>query len=358
MQLAAILLVLVLLSSSSVLIAITNAEVTELNVSPAKVVQGEQLSISGIAAPDEEVWLHSSFELVIPVADGDYYREFKDIYFPTGNKSFSTTVRNIKNIRLAFYIEFINWWFEYPLDGPLNATDGNATITISFPPGITIDGLIIKNISGEQDVMVYGEALDGATSVKLNFTMSLGVTAAVDGHFELNLSTKGVPVGEYVISADRLQKTVQVIAPVPTIDTGSGTYPSSSGVHNGSIIPSRTLNVSTLYTYPCPGTGGHTESIELRENNVLIAYGTWEGYQSDWHNVTLHAVSGAPNVTLYEDHEYTYTICTGSYPQIIHKQNHITVDESSITCTRFIDANGKVYNDWIPAIKLICTGTH
>ncbi|MGC9443885.1 MAG: hypothetical protein ACP5E9_02980 [Candidatus Methanospirareceae archaeon] len=352
MQVRAILLALVVVSSISIAVAVTTAGVTELTVSPEVVVQGEQLSISGIAAPDEEVWLHSSFELDIPVADGEYFREFSGIYFPPGNKSFSTTVRNIENIRLAFYIAFMDWWFDYPIDGPLTATDGLATITISFPPGVTLDGLTIKNISGEQDVKVYGEAVDGATSVKLEFTMSIAVIADAEGQFALNLSTKGIPVGEYVISADGLQKTVQVIAPLPTIDTGSGTYPSSPGVHKGSITPSKTVNVSALYTYPCPGTGGHTEYAAFSYlNGTAIAEAYWDGYVDDWHNLTFNNP-----FTLYANETYNYTIRTGSYPQIIHAESKDAGD-GTITCTSFTDANGKVYYDWIPALKLICTGT-
>lgn len=43
---------------------------------------------------------------------------------------------------------------------------------------------------------------------------------------------------------------------------------------------------------------------------------------------------------------------TGSYPQIFHKQNHTALDGSIITCTEFIDANGRRYEDWIPTIRL------
>jgi hypothetical protein len=48
---------------------------------------------------------------------------------------------------------------------------------------------------------------------------------------------------------------------------------------------------------------------------------------------------------------YNYTICIGSYPQIIHKPE-ANVTGGTITCEEFVDANGKGYNDWIPAIKL------
>jgi hypothetical protein len=47
---------------------------------------------------------------------------------------------------------------------------------------------------------------------------------------------------------------------------------------------------------------------------------------------------------------YDYTIRTGSYPQIIHAANK-TVAGGTITCDTFVDTNGNMYTDWIPAIR-------
>ncbi len=136
-----------------------------------------------------------------------------------------------------------------------------------------------------------------------------------------------------------------VLASAPSVfDTGAGTYPSIRGTHTGTITLNQTMTVHRMYTYPCAGTGGHTESIELYENGVLIANGTWNGYQG--HNLTI-----TPSVTLWEGYEYRYVIKTGSYPQIIHESRK-KVTGGTITCTSFVDANGKIYTDWIPAIRL------
>jgi len=48
---------------------------------------------------------------------------------------------------------------------------------------------------------------------------------------------------------------------------------------------------------------------------------------------------------------YNYTIVTGSYPQIIHEPE-FNATGGTITCTAFTDINGRIYNDWIPAIRL------
>ena len=128
-------------------------------------------------------------------------------------------------------------------------------------------------------------------------------------------------------------------------DTGSGTYPSISGAHNGTITPNKTITATKLYTYPCPGTGGHTEYARIG-NKTWNATATWDGYAGDWHNITFDKT-----VALLAGENYNYTIRTGSYPQIIH-ESPFNATDGEITCTKFTDANGKVYKDWIPAIKL------
>ncbi|KAF5430024.1 hypothetical protein C5S39_08225, partial [Candidatus Methanophagaceae archaeon] len=144
---------------------------------------------------------------------------------------------------------------------------------------------------------------------------------------------------------------VSASGPTEGFDTGLGSYPTIPGTHNGTITPSQTITVSTLYTYPSPGTGGHAESIEIYENGVLIASGTWNGYRGDWRNITVHNVTGVPYVTLLTDHKYNYTVRTGSYPQIIHF-DLLPTTGGVITCTDFTNTDGKIDNDCISAIRL------
>ena len=130
-----------------------------------------------------------------------------------------------------------------------------------------------------------------------------------------------------------------------SFDTGQGEYPSISGVHKGIITPFHNVKANALYTYPCSGTGGHTEYARF-ENATWNATATWEGYVGDWHNITFDKT-----VILLANEEYYYTIRTGSYPQIHHNASLLTIN-GWINCTEFVDVNGKVYKDWIPCIKL------
>ena len=129
-------------------------------------------------------------------------------------------------------------------------------------------------------------------------------------------------------------------------DTREGTYPSIFGAHHGNFTPKRNITVRQIYTYPCAGTGGHSERVIFCEDGQEIANGSWNGYKDDYHNISFKT-----HFTLYAGVVYTYEIRTGSYPQIIHRQSYEN-DCGTITCTKFTDANGKTYNNWIPAIRL------
>jgi len=136
-------------------------------------------------------------------------------------------------------------------------------------------------------------------------------------------------------------------------DTGApaNPYHSIPGTHKGTITPNQTIEVGMLYTYSCPGTGGHSEYMKIWNETRWNTIANWHGYKEDWHNISFDT----PSFTLVEGETYNYTIKTGAYPQIHHTGN-LTTPYGVITCSEFRDANGKRYDNWIPAIKLFRVG--
>lgn len=130
-------------------------------------------------------------------------------------------------------------------------------------------------------------------------------------------------------------------------DSGYGTYKSIMGMPNGTITSNQTITVNKLYTYPCTGTGGHTEYATIWNETIgECAIAEWDGYIDDYHNISFNKT-----LTLEKGVIYNYTIRTGSYLQI-HHTDALPTTNGWINCTDFTDANGKKYDDWIPAIKL------
>ena len=137
------------------------------------------------------------------------------------------------------------------------------------------------------------------------------------------------------------------VTTVGIFDTGQSEnpYPSCFGIHHGTIKPTKLIRVQKLYTYPCAGTGGHTEYVKICKDSRCVATVPWAGYTGDWHNISF-----SKPFELYPNVEYNYTIKTSSYPQIHHTTTLLTAG-GWINCTEFEDGNGNIYYDWIPAIR-------
>ena len=209
---------------------LSGAEVMELNVSPQVTNPGDVITISGKASPGEVVWLGSSFELPLPVSDGRYGCEFDDINFPDGEKEFSVTAENIKNLDVTLYPVFwqtikINCsgqnmtatFFEKTITTPLSESideTGTASFSMSFPVekyGVTL------NIDGPKDITVSGDAADGTSIVNLKLATSLKLTADSNGNFSFPMNTNGIPDGEFLITAGGKAEIVYIgVEPTPT----------------------------------------------------------------------------------------------------------------------------------------------
>ncbi len=165
-------------------------------------------------------------------------------------------------------------------------------------------------------------------------------------------STVGQIIGysessNYRVGAGYWYGTVSTTTSKIEFDTGPGTYPSISGTYNGTFTPTQTVTVSKLYTYPCAGTGGHSEYVLFWKGSETVAEGSWAGYQeAEWSYIKF-----SESVTMTANEQYSFSIRTGSYPQVIHSPA-LTNANGTINCTEFVDVNGKSYNDWIPALRL------
>ena len=209
-----------------------------------------------------------------------------------------------------------------------------STITAGTPTNVTFT-VTSNSIPISDALITLSGAANGSATTNASGQAVISVNPATTGTITATASKAGY-----------LNCSTTITAVVATIfDTGPGGYPAIMGTHNGTITPNQTINISQLYTYPCPGTGGHTEFVRIWGNDVDVN-ATWKGYVGDWHNITFNKT-----VVLLANKTYNYTIRTGSYPQIIH-ESPFNATGGTITCDKFIDANGKVYYDWIPAIRL------
>ncbi len=130
-------------------------------------------------------------------------------------------------------------------------------------------------------------------------------------------------------------------------DTGESPnpYPSIPGTFECVFTPFHNITVNAASVYPCNGTGGHIERIEIR-NESWSASTEWNGYVGVWNEVRFD-----DKFTLIANHSYNLTMEVGSYPQIIHSSDDFVKEMGKIVCV-FTDVNGIVHENWIPAMRL------
>ena len=204
---------------------------------------------------------------------------------------------------------------------------------------VTADGVPRAGITVTFETDI-GTFMESRSAIWTNTTNENGIAIA---HF--NPDTEGTATITVTEPNGAFNTTTVKVIFTYEFDTGEGDDPSIPGTHNGTITPSHKVIANKLYTYPCAGTGGHSEYMWIGNLSWNVS-ATWEGYTGDWHNLTFNET-----FELNEGETYNFSIRTGSYPQM-HHNTSLTVPDGEITCTEFTDANGKTYTDWIPAIRL------
>ena len=238
----------------------------------------------------------------------------------------------------------------------LNITRRNALITANPPASQSVNtnqtfwingsaqGEYRETFIGSADLIREGVIISMQSVTDGNANFSRVPSTSATFNFSIRFYNRS-----YYNNATTTNSTVKVKITQDTevFDTGKGTYPSIFGTHYGKIIPYLNITVNKIYTYPCAGTGGHSEFVEIwNETTGEYAVAEGNGYVGDYHNLSFNRT-----LNLQKDIVYSYIIKTGSYPQIIHAP-YKQVTGGNITCTRFEDANGKAYDDWIPTIRL------
>jgi len=319
-----------------------------------------RLTQSGFLFDSGIVWevLPEGFEYV----DGSYTGGDPD------RVTYNTTTRTL----------MVPFCVEYTIEYSVNASSYPQTAAFSGTYKAFVDSEVEEgNVTGDTEVVVLEDEIPPASITNLQYTNGSTwiswmwtnpgdvdfshVAVYLNGTWRTNTTNgfyyaRGLnPDTEYEIGTRTVDNAGNINATwvngtartTKIFDTGSGTYPSISGTHTGTIKPNVTIKVSTLYTYPCAGTGGHTEYARIwNKTSGLNATATWNGYGGGWHKVVFN-----PSFTLIANETYNYTIRTGSYPQVHHTMELPTAN-GWINCTKFTDINGRVYYDWIPAIRL------
>lgn len=173
-----------------VLVLILISLASAFEVTPANPNSGDEIIISGVAAPNEEVPLRSSFQMDLPVTDGKYEYE-TNVGIPQQPNRFTVTAQNVKDMNLG--VKIFIW-----ITKRFEASGGIATVSQgNLPPG-------------RYTLKMFGEALPGVSAVPVEVEADTSVKADSSGKYSLTIDTSGIPAGDYNIEGDGDSKTIRI----------------------------------------------------------------------------------------------------------------------------------------------------
>ena len=212
-----------------------NAAILELEIAPKNPEPGDEITISGIASPNQEITIASSFKDIIQVSAGKYKYDLKDIEVPSKPNRFTVTTKNVENLRVG--VKILIW-----ITKSFPASGGVATISHS------------DVLPGNYDIKIFGDAVNGASTVDLHVTASLKTKADSNGNFKAKIGTKGLPPGIYTLTAaapDGASKTISVFAGEQPAESESEPTPTPTPPPTSTPIGTSTPTITPTIT-PTP----------------------------------------------------------------------------------------------------------
>ncbi len=164
----------------------------EWKVSSDTVKKGDVFTIEGRTEPDSAVRMDVSFSDNIPVIDGKYKKEFKDVDISFIPNQFIVETTDIAD--MTFTVHMI-----IPFRKRLSATEGKCTyIDKDVPPGT-------------YDITIDGRPGEGVASIPMTIKASQSLISDKEGNFTYNYNTGPFPPGTVSVSIGEQEKKVRIV---------------------------------------------------------------------------------------------------------------------------------------------------
>ncbi|MDP2218383.1 MAG: hypothetical protein Q8J68_13985 [Methanolobus sp.] len=172
-----ILIALLLVSSASA--------VTNVTISPQQPVVGDMIVITGYSAASSTLAAYTSFSVEVPVKDGLYEYELKNIKVPEGTDTFSVEAENVSNLEVAVK----KFGIPYSRSTTSNSS-GFASISQSYVLPFTYK------------VSISGQAAENEEKVDLTLKGISEIKTDKNGYFTSSYKTNTVPAGLFIVEID------------------------------------------------------------------------------------------------------------------------------------------------------------
>lgn len=161
-------------------------------ITPANLIVGDTLKITGKASPSDDVQAQVIFIKNLDVSDGRYQLSLKNLQIPDGKDNrFTVQADGVKNLHVE-----VTKLLTYDINR--DATNGVAIISQGHVP------------AWSYDIVIDGDALKGKNSVQLKITAAQTLIANSKGKFTFNYDTSSLPAGQFKIIIGDMAKTIEM----------------------------------------------------------------------------------------------------------------------------------------------------
>jgi hypothetical protein len=159
--------------------------VTDVTILPQEPVVGDDIMVMGYGTPNSVLTAYTSFTAEVPVEEGEYEYELKNIKVPEGTDTFSVEAEKVVNLVVAVKK------FGIPYSRSTNA-DGNgfAKISQSYVLPFTYK------------VSISGQAPSSEDTVALTLKGVSMIETDANGYFECSYKTNTIPAGLFIVEIE------------------------------------------------------------------------------------------------------------------------------------------------------------
>jgi hypothetical protein len=177
----------ILLCSILITLLLTSAAsaVTDVTISPQQPVVGDEIVITGYAAASSTLAAYTSFSVEVPVENGLYEYELKNIKVPAGTDTFSVEAENVSSLGVAVK----KFGIPYSRSTTSNSS-GFASISQSYVLPFTYK------------VSISGQAAENEKKVDLTLKGISEIKTDKNGYFTCSYKTNTVPAGLFIVEID------------------------------------------------------------------------------------------------------------------------------------------------------------
>ena len=161
-------------------------------ITPANLIVGDTLKITGKASPSDDVRAQVIYIKNLDVSDGRYQLSLKNLQIPEGEDNrFTIQADGVKNLHVE-----VTKLLTYNINR--DATNGVAIISHGHVP------------AWSYDIAIDGDALKGKNSVQLTITAAQTLTTNSKGKFSFNYDTSSLPAGQFKIIIGNKSKIIEL----------------------------------------------------------------------------------------------------------------------------------------------------